>query len=132
MDILDFLIVFSIGWFGGQWYLSYQLKKSITRIAEKYGMTFEEWEESITDIIDNSKSKVKVPKLFTEYEGNSIFLYNKDTGSFLCQGKSLEELAEIINGEYDAAVVVDRGKQLIFMKGKVTEGFNESKTSQVE
>lgn len=129
MNILEFLITFSIGWFGGQWYLAYQLKKNITRIAEKYGMTFEEWEESITDIIDTSKTKVKVPKLFTEYEGSSILLYNKDTGNFVGQGKSLEELAQLIATEFDAAVVTDQGKQLIFMKGKITQGLDESKTS---
>ena len=130
MQLLDFLIVFSIGWFGGQWYMAYQLKRNITKIAEKYGMTFDEWSESITEVVKDSVKRV--PKMFTEYEGNSIYLYMKDTGNFVCQGASLEELARTIAEEYEAAIVTDKEKLLIFANGKIQPGLNESKTPEME
>ena len=127
MDLLDFLIVFSIGWFGGQWYMAYQLKRNITKIAEKYGMTFDEWSESLTEVVQDSVKRI--PKMFTEYEGNSVYLYMKDTGNFVCQGDSLEELARKIAKEYNTAIVTDNEKLLFFINGKIQTELNESKTS---
>ena len=118
MDILYIVLIFSIGWFAGQWYMAYQLKKSITRIAEKYGMTFDEWADSFNQALDIKV--IKLPKLFTEYVGNNIFLYNKDTGKFICQGKSLDELAEgIKENKIEAAIVFDKEQELFYIDGKI-------------
>jgi hypothetical protein len=127
MDLLDFLVVFSIGWFGGQWYMAWQLKRNITRIAEKYGMTFDEWSDSLNSVVKEAVQKV--PKMITEYEGNSIYLYMKDTGNFVAQGNSLEELARIVKQEYETCIVTDKEQLVLFINGKVQTNLNESKTS---
>lgn len=127
MDLFDFLISFSIGWFGGQWYMAYQLKRNITKIAEKYGMTFDEWSDGLKEVVADSVKRI--PKMFTEYEGNSVYLYMKDTGNFVCQGDSLEELARKIAKEYNTAIVTDKEKLLFFINGKIQTELNESKTS---
>jgi hypothetical protein len=127
MDIFSFLLVFSVGWFGGQWYMAYQLKRNITKIAEKYGMTFDEWSDSLSNVVKHTNTSV--PVMVTEYEGSNIYLYNKNTGSFVCQGDSLEELARIVKKEYDTCIVTDKEQMLLFVDGKVQTNLNESKTS---
>lgn len=129
MDIFDFLLIFSIGWFGGQWYLARQIRKQITQIAEKYGMTFEEWADSLQEIA--KVNVVKIPVLVTEYVGNSIYLYHEKSGKFLCQGNTLEELADTISKDYNMAVVKDNDKTLFFSDGKVKLGLDESETKQI-
>lgn len=127
MDLFDFLIAFSIGWFGGQWYMGYQLRRNIEKIAAKYGMTFEEWSDSLNQVVKDSVKKV--PKMFTEHIGNSIYLYNKDTGGFVAQAESLEELAKLIAIEHSMVIVVDKDKMFLLSEGKVQTELNESKTS---
>ena len=107
--------------------MAYQLKRNITKIAEKYGMTFDEWSDGLKEVVADSVKRI--PKMFTEYEGNRVYLYMKDTGNFVCQGESLEDLARIVSGEYATAIVTDKEKLLLFVDGKIQTELNESKTS---
>lgn len=127
MDIFYFLLAFSIGWFGGQYYMALQLRKQIAKIAERYGMTLEELVKSFEQV--TTIEIKKVPNLVTEYQGNTIYLYNKDTGKFVCQGSSLDELAMLCNDEFQAALVEDKDTNLIFANGKIQNTFNESKNT---
>ena len=127
MDIFYILLAFSIGWFGGQYYMALQLKKQIAKIAERYGMTLEELVKSFEQV--TTIEIKKVPNLVTEYQGNTIYLYNKDTGKFICQATSLDELAELCHNEYKAALVEDKNTNLIFANGKIQTTFNESKNT---
>lgn len=125
MELLDLLFAFGIGWFGGQMYLSWQLKKRMEKVCESLGIPFGKY--NIEDITEVKVSRV--PKMFTEYQGNSVYLYNKETGSFVCQAGSLEELAKIVNKEYTAAVVFDKEQKIIFHDGKIQPFADETKTS---
>jgi len=125
MELLDLLLAFSIGWYAGQMYLSWQIKKKMDKVCESLGIDINKYNlEDITEIKVN-----RVPNMFTEYEGNSVYLYNKDNGNFVCQGNTLEDLARTVNKEYTAAIVFDKEQKIIFHDGKIQPFKDESKTS---
>jgi len=125
MELLDLLLAFSVGWYAGQMYLSWQLKKKMEQVCDQLGIPFGKYKiEDITEIKVN-----RVPNMFTEYEGNSVYLYNKDSGNFVCQGSSLEDLARTVNKEYTAAIVFDKEQKIIFHDGKIQPYSDESQTS---
>ena len=112
--------VFMLGWVLGQAYMAYRLRQSIQQIAEKYGMTMKEWEDTFSEI---SNIKVnKIENLFTETIGNSIMLYNKDTGTFLCQAENIENLAKNAyeHSNVKFAMVTHEEKDMFFVEGKVS------------
>lgn len=122
-ELQSFLIIFSVftlGWVLGQVYMTYRLRKNIQQIAEKYGMSLSDWENAF-DEVSNIKI-TKIQTLFTEMIGNSIMLYNKDTGTFLCQADSLDELAENAFKYRDVkiALVKHQDKDMFFVEGKVS------------
>ena len=125
MELIDLLLAFSVGWYAGQMYLSWQIKKKMDKVCESLGIDINKYKfEDITEIKVN-----RVPNMFTEYEGNSVYLYNKDSGNFVCQGSSLEDLARIVNKEYTAAIVFDKEQKIIFHDGKIQPFKDESQTS---
>ncbi len=124
---LSILVTFLLGWFAGQFYVAYKLRKALKKIAEDNGMTLEELAEAFSDIEGNEAKVIKVPNLFTETSDNSILLYSKDTGQFMSQAKSLEELAENIY-KFDKvkfALVKHDSKELWFVEGKVKNSLQE-------
>ena len=118
MTILEFLVVFAFGWWAGQVYMLIKFRQSLKKIVESAGMTMDEWAETVNDLTIKA---VKVPNLFTEKSGNSIMLYNKDTGAFMCQASSLDELAVLSNqhNKIEVAVVSHNDQELYFVDGKV-------------
>ena len=111
----EFFMGALFGWVLAHFYITYKLRKIITKAAEDNGMTVEEFVgETASDII-------KVPNYFTEKLENSILLYNKDTGDFVSQGCSIEELAQRVY-EFDKikfAIVNHNDRQFWFVEGKV-------------
>jgi hypothetical protein len=112
---IEFFMGALFGWVMAHFYITYKLRKIITKAAEDNGMTVEEFVgETVSDVI-------KVPNYFTEKLENSILLYNKDTGNFVSQGNTIEELASKVY-EFDKikfAVVNHNNKQFWFVEGKV-------------
>lgn len=118
MTILEFLAVFAIGWWAGQAYMLIKFRQKLKQIVEDAGMTLDEWADTVNDLTIKA---VKIPNLFTELAENSIMLYNKDTGAFVCQATSLDELAMLAN-EYNkitVAVVKHNDNEIYFIDGKV-------------
>ena len=74
----------------------------------------------------NTKS-VEVPNMFTEMYENSIMLYDKTTNNFVCQAKSLEELAQNLLEfkQIKRAVVNHADEQLLFVEGKIEKHLKE-------
>lgn len=118
MDILVFIGIFSIGWICCQFYISYKIRKILQKVAEDNGMTLEEMVDSY---IDKGVSVIKVPNYFTESLENSILLYNKDTGDFVSQANSIEELADKVYkfNKIQFATVKHNNNQFWFVEGKV-------------
>ena len=118
MTLLEFIVVFALGWWAGQVYMLFKFKQNLKKIVEAAGMSMDEWAETVNDLTIKA---VKVPNLFTEKSGNSIMLYNKDTGAFVCQAYSLDELAILANqySKIEMAVVTHDNQELYFVDGKV-------------
>lgn len=132
MDMFEFLFlvqVFFLGWFCHSFYLAYKLRKIIKRIAEENDLTLEQ----INSIIDNTQhgdNKVKVvsaPILFTESAENTIMLYSKETGTFMCQAKTVEDLADNLYkfNKVKFALIQHGNEEFWFVEGKVKNDIKE-------
>ena len=127
MDILIFFSGILFGWTMGQFYVAWKLRRALTKIAKDNGMTLEELAETFSDIEGKQAKVIKVPNLFTETSDNSILLYSKDTGRFMGQASTLEELAENIY-KFDKikfALVKHDSKEFWFVEGKVKNDLKE-------
>jgi hypothetical protein len=108
MELVDFGIVFLIGFVIGELYLAFRIRHVLENMIE------ESYEEEET--------KVEVFKLKTEVTPDSILLYDEQ-GLFICQGKTIEELA-VMADKYSGikyAAVLHDAKVVMFMDGVVKE-----------
>lgn len=128
-EFLFLVQVFFLGWFCHSFYLAYKLRKIIKRIAEENDLTLEQ----INSIIDNTQhgdNKVKVvsaPILFTESAENTIMLYSKETGTFMCQAKTVEDLADNLYkfNKVKFALIQHGNEEFWFVEGKVKNDIKE-------
>lgn len=111
MEMIDLGIMFLIGFVLGEVYLAFRLRKVLESMVE--AALEEEAEE---------ESLVEVYKLKTESTNDSILLYN-DQDQFICQGKTIEELAILSKENYGIsfAAVMHHGKIVMFMNGAVRD-----------
>lgn len=130
MSMYEFLIllqVFALGWFACRIYTAYKITKAIKQLVEENGFTLEEINKDILNFNNLKVDVIKVPNMFTELSNNSILLYNKDTGTFVCQANTLDELAQSVY-EYDKikfANVKHNDKNVWFVEGKVKDNLKE-------
>lgn len=90
----------------GEFYAMYKLRRNIRSY-----------------LIIQEETKPTVFKLETEEVDNTILLYDRDTNDFICQGNSLEQLAQL-SREYkkiEYATVKHGDYFVAFIEGKVTE-----------
>ena len=122
MDILVLLQVFGLGWVCCHFFMVYKLRKALKKVAEDNNMTLDELAEGLSGI-----KTIKVPNFYTETSGNSILLYNKDTGKFMGQANTIEELAENIYKfeKVKFALVNHDSKQVWFVEGKIRNDLKE-------
>ena len=107
MTLLDIILILALGWVMGQFYTIYKLRKNLRSVI----------------IIQEEVSRPNVFKLETEEVDNTILLYDRDTNDFICQGTSLEQLAQL-SREYkkiEYATVKHGDYFVAFIEGKVTE-----------
>lgn len=127
MELLFVLSIFTFGWVCGQMYVSFKLRQAIKKIAEENGMTLEELVSMFEQANGSQTRVIKVPNLFTEVADDSILLYNKDTGKFMGQAKTIEELAENTYKfeKVKFALVSHDSKQFWFVEGKIKNDLKE-------
>jgi hypothetical protein len=107
MTLLDIILILALGWVMGEFYTIYKLRKNLRSVI----------------IIQEEVSRPNVFKLETEEVDNTILLYDRDTNDFICQGTSLEQLAQL-SREYkkiEYATVKHGDYFVAFIEGKVTE-----------
>jgi hypothetical protein len=105
MTLLDIILILALGWVMGEFYTVYKLRKNLRTYL----------------IIEEAKPIVF--KLETELVDNTILLYDRETNDFICQGNSLEQLAQL-SREYkkiEYASVKHGDYFVAFIEGKVTE-----------
>ena len=106
MTLLDIILILALGWVMGEFYAMYKLRKNIRSY-----------------LIIQEETKPTVFKLETEEVDNTILLYDRETNDFICQGNSLEQLAQL-SREYkkiEYATVKHGDYFVAFIEGKVTE-----------
>lgn len=127
MDVIVFINGIILGWILGQAYVAYKLRRALKKIAEENGMTLEEMVNMFQDVNESGPNIVKVPNLFTEIAENTIMLYSKDTGKFMGQAKSVEELAENLYkfDKVEFALVKHDSREFWFVEGKIKNDLKE-------
>jgi hypothetical protein len=113
LEIIIFGFVFWIGYEAGIIVTSYRLRYLIYKEAKRVGI--------LTEIEPELEEKPIVSQLFVEKSNDTLYLYDKDTDGFICQGSTLQELA-ILAQKYNnikyAAVMI--GEEIYaFVDGKV-------------
>jgi len=114
--MLEIIILGFVFWMGYEIGLSvtaYRLRHLIYKEAKRVGLDKEIYPDLEEDPI--------VEQLYIEKTNDILYLYNREDKSFLCQAKSLEELATLAN-KYNnvkyAAVMI--GEEIYaFVDGKV-------------
>ena len=126
-EILVLFNFFIFGWIACRFYMAYKLRNALKKIAEENGLTIEELGESLFEMQGISTKAIRVPNLFTELTDNSILLYNKDTGNFVAQAETVQELAEHVYkfNKISFALVNHDDKQVWFVEGKVKDDLKE-------
>lgn len=107
-DYFFITYVFALGFFIGSMWMKNRIKKELI-------------EHGIIKYKD-SKSE-KVTKLITEIHHNVIYVFEKGTDTFVCQGRSIDELAKKIfkQNQIHIAIVEHDSSILMFIEGKVTK-----------
>ena len=105
MTLLDIILILALGWVMGEFYALYKLRINLHTYL----------------IIEEVKPTVF--KLETESVGDTILLYDRDTKSFICQGNSLQQLAELCRKykKIEYATVKHGEDFFAFFEGKVTD-----------
>jgi hypothetical protein len=106
MTLLDIILILALGWVMGEFYTVYKLRKNLRSF-----------------LIIEEVARPTVFKLETELVDNTILLYDRETNDFICQGNSLEQLAQL-SREYkkiEYATVKHGDYFVAFIEGKVTE-----------
>jgi hypothetical protein len=106
VEFLELVVVFAIGFFLGEVYLAKRMRDVIEMVAEAA----------------DDETEIEVFKLKTTTTADSIFLYD-DQDVFICQGKTIEELASLCKqySNIQFASVLHNDKIVIFMDGVVKE-----------
>lgn len=121
MEAVIFFQVFLLGWVSCHFYMAYKMRNQLKKVAEENGMSLDELADAFLQMKGVETTITKVPIFFTESTKNSILLYNKDTGDFVCQEENLDKLAEAMfqYNKIKHAIVKHDDKEYWFIEGKV-------------
>lgn len=110
MNFLLLFLGFAIGWVAGVNFLKYRIKQAIRQL-DKAELTAE-----------IEKMIKEIPVMQTEKVNGFIFLYDKVTSAFMCQGASLDEVAANLLSvqNINLAQVTHDEQEFWFIDGKVT------------
>lgn len=116
---------FFLGYIVGQTAMALKVRNTLKQLAKDNGINYEEMEERF--LKDNKPVTIKVPTLFTESNKNSILLYSKDTGKFISQAETFDELASnVYTFNNINFAMVKHGEELFwFVEGKVKHDLND-------
>ena len=114
--MLEIIIIGFIFWLGyevGMGVTAYRLRHLVYKEAKRVGL--------VKEIDPELEETPVVEQLYIEKSNDTLYLYNKEDKSFVCQAKSLDELATLAkkyNNIKYAAVMI--GEEIYaFVDGKV-------------
>ena len=113
-EILILLVVFGIGFYVGESIFAYRIRHLIYKEAKEQGILID---------FGTEETKTNIDKLFVECSNDMMYLYEYEANTFICQGKTLGELASLAqkykNIKY--AIVQHNEEMLVFVDGSVKE-----------
>lgn len=115
-------VIFYLGYITGEAVAMLRLRSIIRKVAESIGIDVDEELAKMSKENENIKV-VKLANLETETHGDMIYLFDKEQNDFICQAKSVDELAKLAKEikNIDKALVHHNDKKFIFMDGKSEE-----------
>ena len=118
--LVDTLFIASIFWLGftiGKMVMAYRMREIIYDQARKNGIILDE--DMLQDKLKEVEAKTK--NLVIEKHDNMLMLYEVNTNTFICQGSSVEELAQLSKAyrNIDYAIVENGDDTLLFVNGYV-------------
>lgn len=121
MDIIDFFFILALGYILGKIHAYFQIAKILREMAEAVGIDIEKELQKKKQTVETEQKIVY--KLKVEAHGDVLYLFEKDTDTFICQGTSVQELAKLAK-EYKnigLAAVMYGDKVFKFTDGNSTE-----------
>jgi hypothetical protein len=128
MDMYEILVltqVFMFGWVSCHFYMAWKMRQALKKVAEDNGMSLNELADAFLQT--QGVRTIEIPNYFTEINGHSILLYNKDTGDFIGQANTVDELAENVY-KFDKvkfALVNHDNKEYWFVEGKIKDSLKD-------
>lgn len=89
MDIILLIIVFCAGYFVGKMKAYITFAREMKDAAKSLGIDLEK------ELVNAETPKKLVYKLAVEQHGEMLYLFDKEEDSFICQGKTVQELATL-------------------------------------
>lgn len=121
MELILVIAIFVAGFFIGEAFTMYRLRKVLRDLADAVGINSDIGLEKPNEAVERS-----VPRLVTETHNQMIYLYERDTDTFICQANTITELAKLANEQKQiyAAVVFHGDKVFAFHNGTSQEVAN--------
>lgn len=120
MELLLIITLVGIGYWIGSMHASYKFFKIMKKVAQEQGIDLDKEVEKLHQKVENTN---EVHKLATEKHGDMLYLFNRESDDFICQGKSLDELASLAQKykNIKLATVVHDDKVFMFVDGNSKE-----------
>lgn len=123
MELLILFAIVVIAFQLGKHYGYYKIVKVMKEVAEEQGLDLER-ELGIIQVREEEKNKADiVHKLQVEQHGDLLYLFDKESDSFICQGSSVQELCDLAKSRKNVnlAAVLHGDKIFAFKDGISTE-----------
>ena len=122
--ILSIMSAFIVGWWIGSFYKTYQFRKLCITLG--YDI-----DHAISELrLVQTLKHLKINSLKVEQVGDMLVLYDTITEAFICQGVTIEELADKANAEkniqYAAVAYAKEDKAFVFINGVSAEKYIKS------
>ena len=122
MDILILALIVVVAFQAGKHYGYFKIVKLMKEVAEEQGLDLEK-ELGLVKEQEEAKKIPAVYKLEVETHGDLLYLFDKETDRFICQGSSVQELAKLAKElkQVNIAAVKYGDKVFAFKDGESTE-----------
>lgn len=93
MDILEFFLIVLLGYTIGKVHAYFQIAQILRDMAETVGIDIEKELQKKKQTVESDNNIVH--RLKVEAHGDMLYLFEKETDTFICQGSSVQELAKL-------------------------------------
>jgi hypothetical protein len=120
MEILPIIIAFIVGFAVGEGYVLFKLRHTIRRIAGNHGIDID---NELEKLEEQQTITIQIHRLEIEQHDDVLYLYDRTNENFVCQAKSIDELAKLSKSykNIKVATVVHQDKVFVFNDGIAEE-----------